>query len=158
MGFDTLEVASLMTGTTSSRDEGGGTRRSRSTMHDVAALAGVSLKTVSRVINQEPNVSTDLVRRVERAATVLDYRPNLTASNLRRTGGKTRTIGLLLEDVANPFSSAIHRAIEDASFRRGIVVLAASLDEDPERERRLAAGFVARRVDGLDRGSRRIRP
>jgi LacI family transcriptional regulator len=138
-----------MTGTILSREGEDGTPRSRSTMHDVAALAGVSLKTVSRVINQEPNVSADLVGRVERAAALLDYRHNLTASNLRRTGGKTRTIGLLLEDVANPFSSTIHRAVEDASFRRGIVVLAASLDEDPERERRLAAGFVSRRVDGL---------
>ena len=118
-------------------------------MQDVAALAGVSLKTVSRVVNGEPGVSGDLVRRVERAVNQLDYQHNLAASSLRRSDRKTATIGLLLEDVANPFSSAIHRVIEDASHDRGIAVLAGSLDEDPERERRLVAAFVSRRVDGL---------
>ena len=123
--------------------------RARPTMHDVAALAGVSLKTVSRVVNGEPGVSADLVARVNRAAAQLDYRPNLAASSLRRTDGKTATIGLLLEDVANPFSSAVHRAIEDAARRRGVAVFASSLDEDPERERQLTRAFVSRRVDGL---------
>jgi LacI family transcriptional regulator len=118
-------------------------------MHDVAALAKVSLKTVSRVVNQEPGVSPDLALRVNQAAAQLDYRPNLAASSLRRTDGRTATIGLLLEDVSNPFSSTMHRAIEDAARARGIAVLASSLDEDPERERQLIRAFVSRRVDGL---------
>lgn len=118
-------------------------------MHDVAALAKVSLKTVSRVVNQEPGVSPDLVLRVDQAAAQLDYRPNLAASSLRRTDGRTATIGLLLEDVGNPFSSAVHRAIENAARARGVAVFASSLDEDPERERQLIRAFVARRVDGL---------
>jgi LacI family transcriptional regulator len=118
-------------------------------MHDVAALAGVSLKTVSRVVNGEAGVSTELTDRVNRAAAQLDFRPNLAASSLRRADGKTDTIGLLLEDVANPFSSAVHRAIEDAARRRGVLVLASSLDEDAERERLLTRAFVSRRVDGL---------
>ena len=66
-------------------------------MRDVAALAGVSLKTVSRVINAEPAVSTDVRGRVLRAIAQLDYRPNLAASNLRRSGGKTATLGLVLQ-------------------------------------------------------------
>ncbi len=123
--------------------------RVRPTMRDVAALANVSLKTVSRVVNQEPGVSPDLVLRVDQAAVQLDYRPNLAASSLRRTDGRTATIGLLLEDVGNPFSSTVHRAIEDAARARGIAVLASSLDEDPERERQLIRNFVSRRVDGL---------
>ncbi len=123
--------------------------RVRPTMHDVAALAKVSLKTVSRVVNQEPGVSPDLVLRVNQAAAQLDYRPNLAASSLRRTDGRTATIGLLLEDVGNPFSSTVHRAIEDAARARGVAVFAASLDEDPERERQLIRAFVSRRVDGL---------
>jgi LacI family transcriptional regulator len=118
-------------------------------MHDVAALAGVSLKTVSRVVNREPGVSDDLVERVERAAAKIGYRHNLTASSLRRADRKTATIVLLLDDMANPFSAAIHRAIEDAAHLRGVAVFAASLDEDPEREQRLIAAFVERRVDGL---------
>lgn len=118
-------------------------------MRDVAALAGVSLKTVSRVINGESGVSSALVARVRSAADRLDFRPNLAASNLRRADGKTATIGVLLEDVSNPFSGAIHRAIEQVARPRGVAVLAASLDEDPDRERELVRAFVVRRVDGL---------
>ena len=121
----------------------------RPTMRDVAALSGVSLKTVSRVVNGEAGVSDDLTERVEAAARTLNYQPNLTASNLRRNDGKTRTIGLLLENVANPFSSALHRAIEDIARERDVVVFAGSVDEDVDRERELANAFVARRVDGL---------
>jgi LacI family transcriptional regulator len=118
-------------------------------MRDVAALAGVSLKTVSRVINAEPAVSSDLLARVQRAIDQLDYRPNLTASSLRRTDGKTATVGLVLEDLANPYSAAVTRAVEDAARPRRVTVVAGSVDEDPERERSLVREFVARRVDGL---------
>jgi LacI family transcriptional regulator len=118
-------------------------------MRDVAALARVSLKTVSRVVNDEPGVSPQLARKVQQAINRLDYRPNLGASSLRRSDRLTRTIGLLLEDVANPFSAALHRAIEDIARPRGVAVFTGSLDEDPVREAQLAATFIARRVDGL---------
>jgi LacI family transcriptional regulator len=136
---------------TSARDDADRPSRpvQRPTMHDVAALARVSLKTVSRVVNQEPGVSPELARRVHQAAAQLDYRPNLAARSLRQSGGRTATIGLLLEDVSNPFSSSIHRAIEDAARARGVAVLASSLDEDPGREQELVRNFVSRRVDGL---------
>lgn len=122
---------------------------SRATMRDVAALAGVSIKTVSRVVNDETGVSNELTERVERAARQLDYRPNLTASNLRRGGRGTGMLGLMLEDVANPFSGAVHRAVDDASSERGLSVMATSLDEDPVKEREVARAMIARRVDGL---------
>jgi LacI family transcriptional regulator len=118
-------------------------------MSDVATLAHVGLSTVSRVINGVSTVDPELAARVRRAAEALDYRPNLTASNLRRVGGKTRTIGLLLENVANPFSSALHRGVEDVARSRGVAVLAGSLDEEPDRERELVQSLIARRVDGL---------
>jgi LacI family transcriptional regulator len=124
-------------------------QQQRPTMRDVAALSGVSIKTVSRVVNREAGVSPDLITRVEDAARKLDYQRNLTASSLRRSDGKSMTIGLLLENVANPFSSSLHRAVEDVARRRGVIVFAGSVDEDRERERDLAAAFVARRVDGL---------
>ncbi len=117
-------------------------------MRDVAALAGVSIKTVSRVVNGEPGVSVVLADRVEDAARQLDYRPDLTASNLRR-GRQTATLGLMLENVANPYSSAVHRAVDDAAVERGMAVLATSLDEDPVREREVARTMIQRRVDGL---------
>lgn len=123
--------------------------RDRPTMRDVAALAGVGIKTVSRVFNDVPTVAPDLAERVRVAAEKLRYRPNLTAASLRRTGGRTNTIGLLLEDVSNPYSSAVHRAVEDCAREHRVLVLAASLDEDPQRERELARTLIDRRVDGM---------
>jgi LacI family transcriptional regulator len=121
----------------------------RPTMVDVAALAGVGLKTVSRVVNAESGVSPELEAKVRRAIDQLNYRRDANASMLRRLGGKTQTIGLVLEDVSNPFSSALHRAIEDAARERGVLVFAGSCDEDPRRERELVGSFRERRVDGL---------
>ena len=117
-------------------------------MKDVAALAGVSFKTVSRVVNAEPGVSPELVDRVLSAVARLDYRHNLGASNLRR-GHRTASIGVLLQDVGNSFSADVLRAVGDRARARGVVVLAASLDEEDDRERELVASFLARRVDGL---------
>jgi LacI family transcriptional regulator len=121
----------------------------RPTMNDVARTAGVSLKTVSRVVNGETTVAPDLAARVQAAVQSLDYRPHLGASLLRRNDRRTRTIGVLLEDVSNPFSAALHRAVSDQAATRGTQVLAGSLDEDPERERELAAAFAQRQTDGL---------
>ena len=118
-------------------------------MLDVAALAGVGLKTVSRVVNDEPGVSPALEAKVRRAIAQLNYRRDANASMLRRLGGKTQTIGLVLEDVANPFSSALHRAVEDTARARGVLVFAGSCDEDPLRERELIGSFRDRRVDGI---------
>lgn len=119
------------------------------TMRDVAALAGASIKTVSRVVNQEPGVSPKLAERVLEAVGLLGYRHNLTASSLRRADHKSATIGVLLEDLSNPFSAALHRAIEDVARQRGTLVLAGSSDEDPDRQQELLRALVSRRVDGL---------
>ena len=118
-------------------------------MRDVAALAGVSFKTVSRVVNAEPGVSDALRERVQTAVEQLHYRHNLAASNLRRTAPRTLTVGALLQDIGNNFSASLLRALENRLRERGIAVLAASLDEEPERERDLVHDLVARRVDGL---------
>src|SRR5438445_5926918 len=119
------------------------------TMYDVAALAQVSIKTVSRVINQRPSVSPEIAQRVQDAVQMLDYHPNAAAISLRRPDHKTFTVGLLLEDVANPFSSALHRAVEDTAARHGMLVFAGSSDEDPRRAREVIAAFASHRVDGL---------
>jgi LacI family transcriptional regulator len=129
------------------QDESGPT--GRPTMRDVAALAGVAIKTVSRVINGVSTVDPALAARVREAADKLGYRPNLTASNLRRGDGRTATIGMLVEDAANPFSAGLMRAVENTARERGVLVLFGSLDEDPERERDLAGALIDRRVDGL---------
>jgi LacI family transcriptional regulator len=118
-------------------------------MREVAALAGVAIKTVSRVMNEVPTVDPELAERVREAADMLDYRPNLTASSLRRGAGRTATMGLLLEDVSNPFSAALLRAVEDDARARGVQVLIGSLDRDPDREREMARTLIDRQVDGL---------
>ena len=118
-------------------------------MRHVAALAGVGIKTVSRVMNDEPGVSEATRQRVLGASQQLNYQLDMAAGSLRRTGRQTLSVGLLLPSVANPFSSEIHRAMEDSLAARGIAVFAASLDDDPEREKSLVAAFLGRRVDGL---------
>jgi LacI family transcriptional regulator len=121
----------------------------RATMRDVAALSGVSIKTVSRVINGVPTVSDDLRDRVTRAIVQLDFQPNLAASSLRRTDGATRQIALLLEDVANPFSATLSRAVENVAREHGTLVFAGSLDEEPQRELELVRAATLHRVDGI---------
>jgi LacI family transcriptional regulator len=121
----------------------------RPTLRDVAARAGVSFKTVSRVVNEEPGVSPALCERVRQAVDELGFRPNVGARILRRSDTRTASIGVLLDDVADPFSATLLRAVQDAAAARGLVVLAASADGDPSRERALVGAFAARDVDGL---------
>jgi LacI family transcriptional regulator len=120
----------------------------RATMSDVARLAGVSIKTVSRVVNDEPGVHAETAERVLAAIQRLGFRRNVGALHLRR-GSSTGTIGLVLEDVANPFYSGLTRAAEEVARQHGRQVLTGSSDEDPGRERELSLEFCARRVDGL---------
>ncbi len=123
--------------------------RIRPTIREVAALSGTSIKTVSRVMNGVTTVDPVLVKKVKAAAAKINYRPNLTAGNLRRVDGRTNTIGLLLKDISNPFSSSLHRAIEDLARAEGFDLIAGSMDEMPEREAELISTFISRRVDGL---------
>jgi len=131
----------------------GGTRvragKPRATIRDVAALAGVGIKTVSRVINDEANVSPAMRSRVERAVVALNFQPHQGAGSLRRSDRKSLTVGLLLDAVDNPFSAAINRAVEQVAFGRDTAIFAASADQDPDRERSLVRAFARRRVDGL---------
>jgi LacI family transcriptional regulator len=118
-------------------------------MRDVAALAGVSLSTVSRVVNRDGRVDDRLAEQVEQAIDMLGYRQNVTASSLRRSDRVSASIGLILEDVSNPFFSVLHRGVEEIARERGVLTFAGSSDERPERERELASSFAARGVDGL---------
>lgn len=120
----------------------------RPTMRDVAGAAGVSLKTVSRVVNGEPGVLGTTVDRVEAAILELGYRPNAVARSLRvRT--TSATVGLVIGDLANPFYSAIARAVEICARREHSVLVAVSSDEDPATEHEVVEMLLARRVDGL---------
>jgi LacI family transcriptional regulator, galactose operon repressor len=118
-------------------------------MRDVAALASVGVMTVSRVVNGRGGVSPQRAARVWQAIEKLDYRHNITARHLRLTGQPTATIGVLLEDVANPFAAELLRAVENVVSEQDCLVLCASSDGDATRERALLNAFCARRVDGL---------
>ena len=119
----------------------------RPTMRDVASSAGVSLKTVSRVVNREPGVHADTAARVEAAIATLGFARNDVARSLRH--GRAGAIGLVIEDVANPFYSAIARTVENAAHARGHIVITASCEEDPEREHELVHRLLRRSVDAL---------
>src|SRR5947208_9513049 len=120
----------------------------RATMSDVARLAGVSIKTVSRVVNDEPAVHPETAERVLAAIEQLGFRRNLSARNLRR-GSTTGTIGLIVEDVGNPFYSELNRAVERIATSFGRQVLTGSSEENSDRERELVLEFCSRRVDGI---------
>src|SRR5690242_10204557 len=118
-------------------------------MKEVARVADVSLATVSRVVNGTGDVRPDLAERVQEAVRLLGYRRDLTASTLRRADRQSASIGLIIEDVSNPFFSAVHRGVEDVARSRGVLTFVGSSDENPDRERELAEAFGARGVDGL---------
>jgi LacI family transcriptional regulator len=120
----------------------------RPTMRDVARQAGVSLKTVSRVVNGEEGVRPDTTEKVNAAIAALGFRRNDIARALR--GGKrTRTLGLVIKDVANPFYSQIARGVEEIARAHDLLVISGCSDENPARERHLIRSLCERRVDGL---------
>ena len=117
-------------------------------MHDVARAAGVSLKTVSRVVNHEPGVGAVTSARVRLAIEQLGFLRNDLASGLRR-GGSSTTIGLVIEDLGNPLYSTMARAVERVARQHRHMVIVTSCGEDPARERDGIDALMRRRVDGL---------
>jgi LacI family transcriptional regulator len=116
-------------------------------MRDVASTAGVSLKTVSRVVNRETGVKADTAARVEAAIARLGFARNDVARSLRH--GRANALGLVIEDVANPFYSAIARSVEDAAHARSHILITGSCEENAERERELVLRLLRRSVDAL---------
>jgi LacI family transcriptional regulator len=119
----------------------------RPTMKDVATAAGVSLKTVSRVVNGEPGVTPLTEQRVREAIKTLGFRRNDSARLLRT--GQAATVGLVMEDIGDPFYSALLRGVESVARARGSLVLSGSSEADAGTEHELALALCARRVDGL---------
>jgi DNA-binding LacI/PurR family transcriptional regulator len=117
------------------------------TVRDVAARAGVSIATVSRAVRGHANVDPGTRRRVEEAARQLGYRPSGVARSLRLRA--TRTIGLIVTDIENPYFPQIVSAVEDAARERGYSVLLADGRRDPEREIGSLEVLAERQVDGL---------
>ena len=119
----------------------------RTTMSDVAREAGVSLMTVSRVLNKKDEVSAETRQRVLDVMARLDYRPSAVARSL--VTQRTRTVGLVVPDIANPFFSDVARGVEHAGYAQGYSVFLCNTDEDPERERAVLHSLEEKRVDGV---------
>ena len=117
------------------------------TIKEVAEEAGVSITTVSHVINDTRYVSDDLTEKVFRAMKDLNYRPNNVARSLR--SGRTKTIGLIVPDISNPFFAEFSRKIEDIGFKFGYNVILCNADEDNKKEQIYIDVLLSKQVDGL---------
>lgn len=120
----------------------------RATLSDVARLAGVSGKTVSRVISGQDKVSEATRERVLAAAQRLRFRPNHLARDLRR-GGASTTVGFVIGDLTNPFYSRVAAGIEREMAEHGLTMVIATTGDDPSREARVVAAMLERRVRSL---------
>ncbi|MFF4182723.1 LacI family DNA-binding transcriptional regulator [Streptomyces sp. NPDC001691] len=114
---------------------------------DVAAEAGVSVATVSRVLNSHPSVSPAARARVLAAVETLGYRPNAVARSLRTD--QTRTLGLVISDVLNPYFTELARSVEEAARALGYSVIIGNADERPELQDHHVRTLLDRRIDGL---------
>jgi LacI family transcriptional regulator, galactose operon repressor len=119
----------------------------RPTMKDVASLAGVALKTVSRVVNGEPGVTPETAKRVLGAIEDLGFRRNESARLLRT--GQTAAVGFIADTWADPDRAAVYRGLENVAREHGFLLYSGSTDSDPGREEKLALAMCARRTDGL---------
>ena len=117
------------------------------TIKEVAEKAGVSITTVSHVVNETRYVSDELTEKVFEAMRDLNYRPNIVARSLR--SGQTKTIGLILPDISNPFFADFSRKIEDKGFTFGYNVILCNADEDDEKQQRYIDVLLSKQVDGL---------
>jgi DNA-binding LacI/PurR family transcriptional regulator len=117
------------------------------TIIDVARHAGLSAATVSRVMHDSPRVSPQARRRVQEAIAALGYTPNALARGLAMRS--TRTIGVLLSSIADPFWAEVVRGIEDYALEAGYAVFIAGTYEDVEREQKAITLFRQKRVDGI---------
>lgn len=128
---------------------GGSRPRRRPTLRQVAAHAGVGFKTVARVVNGEGSVAPETAAKVQAALRELHYVPDDFAGSLKKDGGRTRTIGLTISNVANPLAAQIHGGVELVAMPRNVATFAASLNEQPSAEIEHTRAFLRRRVDGL---------
>ncbi|MGN6752866.1 MAG: LacI family DNA-binding transcriptional regulator [Intrasporangium sp.] len=116
------------------------------TIYEVAAVAGVSPATVSRVLNGA-RVSPEREARVRAAAEALRFTPNRTARSLRRRGSEV--IALVIPDIENPFFTSLARGVEDTASQAGLSVVLCNTDEDLDKEARYLRIVMAENVAGV---------
>jgi DNA-binding LacI/PurR family transcriptional regulator len=116
-------------------------------IRDIAERAGVSITTVSHVLNKSRFVHPDTEKRVLEAVEVLRYQPNMLARSLRRR--QTNTIGLLVSDIENPYFTEVAYAVETTAYQRGYNMILCNTDEDLAKEIRYVDVLFAKQIDGL---------
>ncbi|WP_085522215.1 LacI family DNA-binding transcriptional regulator [Tuberibacillus sp. Marseille-P3662] len=116
------------------------------TIKEVAKTAGVSVATVSRVLNNNGYVGEDTREKVSQAITELNYKPNAVARSLYKK--QSRTIGLIVPDITNPFFPELARAVEDVMNRKGYTVILGNSDEKAEEEKAYLTMMEQKYVDG----------
>ena len=117
------------------------------TIEDVARQAGVSISTVSRVMNNTDYIADATRLKVQEAINALDYRPNALARGLKQM--KTNSIGLILSDLQNPFWLMVLEGIEDVCQEAGYSLLILNSRDDPEKEGKNIKEFLMRQLDGI---------
>ncbi len=117
------------------------------TISDVAKKLGVSKSTVSRALNNSPEISDATKERIRKVAQALNYEPNHIARSL--TTKKTWTVGVLLEDISNSFFTEVAKGIETVMNQAGYMMLLTSSDFNAENEYSLTKNLIRNRVDGM---------
>lgn len=120
---------------------------SRATIKDVAIAAGVSVATVSNVLNRRRSVAPELVDRVRKAIADLDFQTNRVASSLRRR--QTSVVGLVVPSLMSPFFAQLTTCLERLAHAQGYQLVVASTDEEPEQERERVLTMLAWRAAGI---------
>jgi LacI family transcriptional regulator len=116
-------------------------------IYDVARESGVSVFTVSAVVNNKAHVGKSLREKVEAAIRKLNYRPNLIARSLAKQ--KTHTIGMIVPDIGNPFFPIVVRGAEDAAQKHGYNLLLCNSDDSLDKEEKAVELLLSKRVDGI---------
>ncbi|MET0243033.1 MAG: substrate-binding domain-containing protein, partial [Flavitalea sp.] len=121
----------------------------KTSLKDIAAKVGVSTALVSYVLNnkKEGRIRKEVAQKIKDIAAKLNYRPNQIARSLKTN--QTNTIGLILADISNPFSSGLARVIEDEANSHGYTVIFGSSDEKSVKSSKLIETLLNRQVDGL---------
>ncbi|HEY1721809.1 MAG TPA: LacI family DNA-binding transcriptional regulator [Magnetospirillaceae bacterium] len=117
------------------------------TMRDVSAMAGVSISTVSHVVNNTRAVPDRTRQKVMDAIHATGFMPNTIARSLKRA--ETRTLGLAIGDISNPYFTAVVHPLEAAAVKAGYTLILTDIGEDPDRETAALQALIGRRVDGL---------